>query len=225
MSTIQTKRAKRILHNNIWTKEDWTENYGLEFEYSEYSKEDMRTAFNFPWGVNILKSACPFHAGKLIKDTHFAFFGIPTVHKRPLTIAKWINMQLRAQVPNITCQELIIHEYPSVYLSALEPRWYLILKDIIPRSLNKTPEDQAVILPPEYELPRTVEETTKNILLFKKTGKRHNAGVGAVCKERAITCEGSMHSAVGWVARNGMNVYDWTKGKCRDIGIAASRKL
>ncbi len=210
--------------SNIFNVEDWNKFYGVR-----PSESQLAEIPKFPWSLDLLNSPCPFNFGKRIKDTHFAFLGLPDINGVPLTVAQWIKLH-----PQTGQLKFYHHTNPwhqgQLYTDkiTLQLRWYLLLKEIILNSTNKTPEEQLVLLPPEYEIPTTIAEVSKNLFVFKKTGIRSNGSVYAACAERTIQTSSSSASNVSCVGdfeRSGLCVYDWHGRRLSNVGLGASRKL
>jgi len=177
----------------------------------------------------ILTSPCPFHKGKLVADTHFAFMGVPDINGDPLTVAKWLELHPADGQPKFYLNNNPWHVgQPHTDVAVLESHLYIVLRDIVPGSTSKTPEEQVAMLPPEYEVPTTIAEVTKNMLVFRKTGKRCNGSVWAACSERTIATSrvdaGSV-SCVGYFDGSGLDVRHWNGFRYGYVGVGASRKI
>ena len=117
---------------------------------------------------------------------------------------------------------------PHTDVATMQLRWYLMLKNIVPGSMDKTPEEQVAMLPAEYEVPSTIMEVTKDILVFRKTGERPNGSRWAACTERTVKTDkvsaGSV-SCVGNFDGHGLDADHWDGLRVYDVGVGASRKL
>ena len=203
------------LRVRIFSQADWASYYG--------STEKLD-----PQVEEILMSACPFNKGKLVKDTHFAFMGMPEINGEPLTVAKWLKLHPADGQPKFYFNDNPWHVgQPHTDVATLESRLYIVLREIVPGSTRKTPEDQVAMLPEGYEVPSTIVEVTKDILVFRKTGKRCNGSVWAACKERTVKTDkasaGSV-SCVGSFYEDGLRVYRWHGNQNAGVGVGASRK-
>ena len=207
----QTQQVVRV-----WGMGDWTSYYGKPEKLDPKVDE-------------ILMSPCPFHKGKLVADTHFAFMGVPDINGDPLTVAKWLELHPADGQPKFYFNTDPWHVgQPHTDVATLEPRLYILLRKIVPGSTYKTPEEQVAMLPAEYEVPTTIAEVTKNILVFRKTGKRCNGSVWAACTERTVktgkVSAGGV-SCVGCFGEFGLYVGYWLGNRDDDVGLGASRKF
>lgn len=218
--SIEVKLARRLLGQNIFDITDWAM-YGIKF-----SKKQRQVAEKFPRNEDVLNSPCHFNKGKLVKDTHFAFLGIESIKGEPLTVAKWIKMH-----PGLFYFKKNPKHAGQTHIdeATLTFRWYLLLRDIVPDSTYRTPEEQEAMLPPEYEVPPTIAEVTKDILVFRKTGICPNPSRWAACRDRTVktdklpanyvTCVGDFSEG------GGLSVSYWNGVGDFFIGVAASRKI
>jgi hypothetical protein len=213
---METQKQQAI---RVWGMGDWASYYGKPEKLDPKVEE-------------ILMSPCPFHKDKLVADTHFAFMGIPSINGDPLTVAKWLELHPADGHPKFYFANNPWHVgQPHTDVAVLEPRLYIVLREIVPGSLCKTPEKQLALLPPEYEVPTTIVEVTKDILVFRKTGKRCNGFVWATCAERIVKtdrippCEVGRVSCVGYFNEDGLHVGHWCGTPCHSIGVGASRKF
>ncbi len=208
------------MEQNIFLPEDWTQYYSVNFSNIAIP--------NFPWSGSLLNSPCPFNPDKRIKDTHFAFLGLPDINGVPLTVAQWIKLHPQTGQPKFYHHTNPWHQgQPYTDKITLQPRWYLLLKEIVPSSTDRTPEEQVVLLPPEYEIPSTIAEVTKDLFVFKKTGIRSNPSQWAACAERTIQTSSSPAgnvSCVGGFGEGGLNVNYWADSRHFSVGLGASRK-
>lgn len=224
VGSIESRLARVVLGRNIFTDADWMSYYDAKF-----TKKQLRETGKFPWGEDVLNSPCPFNSGKLVKDTHFAFLGISGLNGQPLTVAKLLELHPATGQPKFYFNTDPWHVgQPHTDVATMQLRWYLLLKEIAPGSTDKTPEEQAAMLPPEYEVPTTIVETTKDILVFKKTGERPNGSRWAACTERTVKTDkvsaGGV-SCVGDFDGHGLGVYYWSGSRAYDVGLGASRKF
>lgn len=221
--SIHHKLARAILGNNFFGVEEWATLYNTSF-----TKKQLRSVAEFPWGEDILNGLCPFNPGKLVKDTHFAFLGISKLNGIPLTVVKWNEIHPATGQPQFYFNSNPWHQgQPHTDAATMELRWYLMLKEIIPDSTSKTPENQITTLPAEYEVPITIAEVTKDLLVFRKTGNRPNPSKWAACKEKTVKTERVDAGDVSWVGffdASGLSVDggDGVTNGC--VGLGASRK-
>lgn len=220
---ITASAANRIMRRNIFDLSGWAEVFGLWITEGLQRKEAA-----FPWSEELLMSPCPL-CGDIIRECHYAFFGVPKFRKEPLTINKF--RQLLESQKESHPRFLSRAEYTESFLSSdfnevttLEPRWYLLHLEIVPGSPNKVFYDQITSLPDEYEPPLAIAEVAKNT--FARITRRINiyphTGKIALCNhwDRA-----GRHVGIG-TCDNGMWIETTPKEfKNSTHGIGASRKL
>lgn len=223
---IDLRLARFVLGRNIFDWADWAYHYRPRL-----TEKYIRKAEKFPWNEDVLNSPCPFVKGKLLKDTHFAFLGISRIDDAPLTVAKWLKLCPVTGQPRFRFSSDPWHVgQPHTDEATLTLRWYLLLKNIVPNSTDKTPEEQVAMLPEMYEIPTTIAETAKDILVCEKTGERPNGLRLAACTERTVKTDKIFADDVGRVScvgdfdMDGLSVSSW--GGLRDctVGVGASRK-
>jgi len=222
--SIESRLAQVILGRNIFTDADWMNYYNVKL-----TKSQIFEARKFPWNEDILNSPCPFNLGKKVKDTHFAFLGISNINSQPLTVAKWLELHPATGQPKFYFNTNPWHMgQPHTDVATMQLRWYLMLKGIVPNSTKKTPEEQALMLPKNYEIPTTIEEVSKNIIFFRKTGERLNELKWAAC-ERIVMKIGKISagciSCVGHFDKDGLGIIYCDGNHSDHIGIGASRKF
>lgn len=223
VGSIESRLARAILGRNIFTDADWMSYYNARF-----TKKQLRNAEKFPWGEDVLNSPCPFNEGKLVQDTHFAFLGVSAINGQPLTVAQWLRLHPPTGQPKFYFNTDLWHVgQPHTDIATMQLRWYLMLKEIVPGSTDKTPEERVAMLPPEYEVPTTITEVTKDILVFRKTYMRPNGSRWAACTERTVktnkTSAAGEVSCVGYFDEHGLVVGSLgDRDHC--FGVGASRK-
>ena len=216
--SIAVKMARLVLGRNVFDDADWMSYYDASLP-----KKLLRAAAEFPWSDEVLNSPCSFNTGKLVKDTHFAFFGLPSLKGKPLTVLGWHDIHPATGQPKFYFnQDPWYKNEGYANKTVCEARWYLLLKDIVPGSTDKLPEEQEKMLPPEYEIPTTIVEVTKNILCFRKTDVRVNPTRWARCQEKT---SGGYRSCVGCFADGGLYVAYWYGSRDYYFSVGASRKL
>ena len=222
--SVDVRVARALLGNSLIDLADWALLFGTRFEDSE-----VQNALQFPWHEDVIMSECPFNKGKLIKDTHTAFFGLPKLNGQPLTVAKWIELQPATGQPKFFFNDDPWHaDQPHIEVMTLLPRWYLLLTEVVPGSTGMTPDDMDSILPAEYEPPSTIAEVTKNMLVYHKTGRRPNYSKLARCAELTIVTErwsDRCPSLVGIFSEIGLSINGWSSNRFVGVGCGASRKL
>ena len=200
----------------------------MSYYDAKSTSKQLRDARKFPWGEDILKSTCML-CGEVIKDCHFGFFGIASINGWQLTVATWLELHPTTGQPRFFFTNDPWHRgQPHIDMATMQGQWYLLHKDIVPGSTDKTPEDQARMLPPEYEVPTTIVEVSKDLLVFQKTGEYPNESRWATCTERTVNTgrvPAGLVSCVGPFDKNGLYVRHWRGNPTDSIGVAASRKF
>lgn len=188
------KQARAILGKNFWGFEEWQKFYDARFDKEHLSWPSVN---RFPWDAKFLESPCPFNPGKKIKETHFAFLGLQTLNGEPLTIMKLHELhpqtirderglQLIAEgQEKVHCLWYSRYEFATRQLCGF--RWYLMPIEPVPMSTLKAYTEQVKMLPVGYEVPLTVEEITKRILLWRKSHIRFHPLIPAArCQDANI---------------------------------------
>lgn len=204
----------------VFSAADWASYYRLEEKLN-------------PQVEDILQSSCSFYSKKRVFETHFAFVGMPTINGNPLTVAKYLELHPTDGQPkfhfNSNDNRWLWHKgQPHTDIATLEPRLYLLLREVVPGSVGKPLEGQVAMLPPEYEVPSTIAEVTKDILVYRRTGKRSNPLRWAACSEHTVKTErvdaGGV-SCVGHFGESGLFVCCCNDNGDVDVGVGASRIL
>lgn len=217
--SIHQKLARAVMGKNFFGIEEWSSLYGVSF-----TKKQLREVADFPWGEDILNAPCPFVEGKSIKETHFAFLGIPSVNGKPLTILKWHELHLATGQPKFYFANNPWYGNQKFATEVTcELRWYLMPLEIVPSSTNKTYQEQVAMLTQDYEVPNAIEEVTKSILYYRKNGIRLNQSRWSRCQD--VTSVGYRVN-VGHFGESGLHVNShWDGHRHSYIGVAASRKF
>ena len=200
----------------VWGHNDWASYYG------KLEQLDLRVE-------EILMNPCPFHKGKLVAQTHFAFIGIPDINGDPLTVEKWFKLHSTESQLKLCFSNNAWHVcQPHIDIAVMETRLYVVLRETVPGSTGKTPEKQVAMLPSEYDVPSTIVEVTKDILLFRKTGKRCNSSDWARCSEQTVETSHTLagrFSCVGNFYEDGLLVSRWDRVPHSNVGVGASLKI
>lgn len=101
-------------------------------------------------------------------------------------------------------------------------RWYLPLASIVPKSTSTAWDKQLLMLPAEYEVPTAIEEVSKDILAYRKTGVYLNPSVYARVND---TTSDGYRVDVGGIGGDGLSIYGWDGSDGCRVGVSASRKL
>ncbi|KKT21595.1 MAG: hypothetical protein UW06_C0034G0016 [Parcubacteria group bacterium GW2011_GWE1_43_8] len=170
--------VRAIMGKNYFGPEDWVKLYGASF-----TKKQLRELASFPWNEEILMSTCPL-CGKTVHDCHFAHVGLPAIQASPLSIVKFREFYPETGQPKFYAYgNAWYNDNDFAKVTTLQLRWYLTHTEIVPKSENKTTQDQQAMLPAEYELPLAIEETFKSFHAFKKTDALLNPKRYARCRD------------------------------------------
>src|SRR3989344_2578526 len=218
-ASIHQKLARAVMGKDFFGVEDWSALYGVNF-----SQKQLRQVAEFPWDEDILDSTCPL-CGKVVKDCHFAFVGLDRINRKPLTILKLQELHPATGQPKFDSYA------PSAWYSkqkfaretTMSFRWYLLHRDIVPKSDNKTYDDQKAMLTADYEVPSAVTEATKDLLVFRKSGNFVNLSRFARCK--CVTSDGDRVVVGSFDELELFVIYHWDDDRYFDLGLAASRKF
>ena len=194
---------------------DWNANYRIAL-----TSEQVSAVGNFPWSDATLNSPCPFNPGKVIRATHFAFVGVDSI-----TMMEFQRLNPQATEPRFYqyAPDAWYAKEKFATKTKLGLRWYLLLKDIVPGSENKTFDEQVAILPAEYEVPSAVAETAKDLLIYKKTGKYVNSQRYARTSD--LDSDG-YRVYVGDCVAEGIGVSSrWGGARGDRVGVSACRKF
>ena len=75
---VHAREVKALLEDNCFGIDDW-----LSLQSDALDKNEINQVTEFPWTIETLLSDCPFHPGRKVRDTHFAFL------VRPLNLVQW----------------------------------------------------------------------------------------------------------------------------------------
>ena len=218
-ASIHQKLARAVMGKNFFGVEDWSALYGVNF-----SQKQLRRVAEFPWGEETLNSTCPL-CGKVVKDCHFAFVGLDRIKGKSLTILKLQELHLATGQPKFySYAPCAWYSKQKFARETMNFRWYLLHQDIVPKSEDKTYDDQKAMLTADYEVPSAVTEATKDLLVFRKTGNFVNPSRYALCECLSSSVR---RVGVGHFGEDGLSVDGYWSGSrsCRRIGLAASRKF
>jgi hypothetical protein len=218
-ASIHQKLARAVMGKNFFGVEDWSTLYGVNF-----SQKQLRQVAEFPWGEDILNSTCPL-CGKVVKDCHFAFMGLDRINGKPLTILKLQELHPATGQPKFYsyAPSASYSEQKFARETTMSFRWFLLHQNIVPKSEDKTYDDQRAMLTADYEVPSAVTEATKDLLVFRKTGNFVNPSRYARCE--CVTSDGNRVN-VGNFDENGLNVNNYRDDyRYYYFGLAASRKF
>lgn len=217
--SVHHKLARALMGKNFFGIEDWATLYGANF-----SQKQLRKVAEFPWGEDILASTCPL-CGKTVKDCHFAFLGLDRLNGKPLNILKLQELHPATTQPRFASftPDSWYSKEKFATGTTCDLRWYLLHTNIVPKSEDKTFDEQKAMLPVEYEVPSAITEVAKDLLVFKKTGVCANPSRYGRCTD---VDSGGGRVRVGYFGAGGLDVGGcWGDGRCGGIGVSASRKF
>lgn len=216
---LSVKEARLLFgHHRFFGIEDWEMEFG-----NRISKKEKAAAADFPWTREALNSPCPFIKGKKVKETHFAFMGLQSAGERAFTIVGLHRLFPFRGQPRFHFEPIppYMRDERFSVTETCRLGWYLMLLDGVPRSEGKPYEKQCSLLPPEYEVPKAVEEVMKRLLFFKKT-RIYAGGTKRVrCRD---LISGGDRAVVGPFSEEGLAIEGMFEDATHDfLGIAASR--
>lgn len=227
-SSTETRIARVLLGRSFIELARWTSMYNKHF-----SAKQMRASLKFPWHEDVLMSPDPWEPTMLVKDTHTAFFGVQFIGDYPLTVKRWIEMH-----PQAFRSKQFDRLQSCIGLTTLEERWYLMRTNVILESTVRRPEEQAWVLPFEYEIPTVIAEVAKNILVFSNQcpdeSSYPNPDHWARCMGEMTRTDGSMVTDLPIVGSTrdrvpgshfALDVDRWVGLGLSSVGIGASRKI
>jgi len=206
--------VRAIMGDRIFGPEDWAALYNARLP---------KRIPAFPWSEDMLKGPSPFHKGKTVAETHFAFLGLAKLNDKPLTIIKWRELHQTTGQPSFYSDNPWYRNEKFATDATCEFRWYLMPLEIVPNSERKTYQEQLRdCLPADYDVPTAIAEVTKDILAFRKTGTYPNPNrYGRVLN---VSSSGNRVN-VGYFSRFGLSVSGFLDDRRLDnLGLAAARK-
>lgn len=213
--------ARYIMDKNFWEPTDWAVNYAARF-----TKSQLCEVGKFPWGEDVLNSACLFpKCGKIVRDCHFAFVGLEKLNGQPLTMLKLQELHPASGQPRFAsyAPSSCYAQQKFATEKTMGLRWYLLHIHIVPNSTSTAWSDQLAMLPAEYEVPTAVTETAKDLLVYRKTGVYPNLKVYARVDD--TTSDGRRVDVGCCGYSDGVDVDCWGDDDDYYLGLAVSRKL
>ena len=125
--------------------------------------------------VEILKSHCPFHEGKRVKDTHMLVLIPETVGGTPLTLNRLQELIQRPQGGGHPTKYSYYSEEAQREFgdqSAGSSYWALMTKDVLSKSRSKSYAEQQALLKGAYKVPVALEIATGILMHHVRTGER-----------------------------------------------------
>ena len=217
--SVHHKLARAVMGQNFFGVEEWATLHNVNF-----SKKQLREISEFPWGEDILNGPCLFNKGKAVRETHFAFLGLDKLNGSPLSILKFQELYPASGQPKFYsyAPSSWYTGHPFAVDKTMKLRWYLLLKDIVPNSTSTAWDKQLLMLPAEYEVPTAIEEVSKDILAYRKTGIYLNPSVYARVNDTASDGD---RVRIGYFVGDGLGIDLWDDDGGSGIGVSASRKL
>jgi hypothetical protein len=212
----------------------WNKAFGECFPDKPQTLEglkEQKITESFPWNDGVLNSTCPFHPDKRVRDTHFGFLGLRTLHGNPLTILQWCNVSVGS--PTVMYPSDKLEGYDFIKRKRCKFRWYLSLREPVPHSQSKTWDEQVALLPENYEAPSAVCELTKQVLYYRSTNRcpytpndQNWNGYGLRCRDEIRLGQQRRFATITVNKRSGTyletTAHDW-RGTV--IMLPATRKL
>jgi F-box associated protein len=233
----QVLAEDKILQNPAiaFGQKQWAECFGI------YVEEP-----SLPRNIDeILKSPCPFWAGKKVEETHVLVLIPGDTKGQPLTLDTFINL-LKSKFSEI--DEEYICQDAKICVSNEKPHWVLMTKDLLSESTNKSfVEDQELVAvggQGKYQVPGALDVVACVISEYARSKTRLFSDYSTRCQEviqspwaqmfRENTLFQGMISPLTQNSYLNVGRFEemWpavlslpdTK-ECNDLGVAALRKL
>ena len=132
--------------------------FGLE-EWRHYfgKKVKLDAAPAIPWANDELRNP-------ILKQKHFLFLGLDRLDGKPLDVLQWRRFYSdKKKHPKFYVDWYLKEPFAQKPLGL---RWYWVTIQLVPDSKNLTYDQQAALLPPEYEMPSAIERVTANLLWY-----------------------------------------------------------
>ncbi len=212
-----TEEELRVLMGDgrVYGANDWAEQHHIKAP---------RNSPEFSWGKDILMSRCQLRKGYCIAQTHFAFLGLKSIKKKPLTILHLYKLFPSSGQPRFHFDPPIpyMREERFSTVETCEFRWYLMPLDPVKDSFGKNYREQRGCRPLGYEVPLAVEEVMKRFLYYEKTGKYLGSDTDRVrCRDLH---SGGDRTVVGPHTKDGLAIFGmWEHEEYPFLGMSASR--
>jgi len=192
------ERAMEIMGKNFLSPWDVVEHFGVEYG------DEISKLLQIPFSENVLEEC---------KDTHILFAGYPLTI---LDIRSKVSPELFPVADNRWYARLAFAKADKV-----KTRWYLMRKDIVPNSTDKTHAEQTMMLAKNEEVPRACEVVFMTILAYLVMDECLFEGVYARCKD--ITKNGGRACVLGY-PNGGIGLEGFSSAYFM-VGSAASRNI
>jgi len=196
--TISQRQAKEIMGKNFLGIEEVTQHLGVQF-----TEKELVQLREIPFTEGVLQEC---------KDTHILVAGYP------LSI---IDVREKAS-------DLFYHQdwYDNEEFAKKEKvdlRWYLVKKDIVPDSINKTYQEQTTLISDKEEVPKACEMVYLIILYYLAKNVRLFEHLYSRCQNFSSVGD---RVPVGCFGSHGFHVDHHWGGNRRDaLGLSSARKV
>lgn len=215
------------LDRDYFSADDWQQSRGVTL-----TDEQRDLMPKVPWDNDLLMSPCPFDKKqkKRIGETHYGFIGFASVAGEGVPSEMVNLLKLQRLYPADQQPKFVSYAPDSWYshqdfanLIALEFCYYLLLREIVPRSNGLVFTEQQAMLPPGYKVPSAIAETAKDLFIYDKLKVYVNP------RHYARTADLDSHGSrvlVGHCDANGVFLNRWYDDRPRDgIGVGAAREF
>lgn len=200
-TTTSQRRAKEIIGRNMLDMGDVMQHFRVVF-----SDEQKIKLSNIPWSESVLQEC---------KDTHILFPGFP------LTL-----LDIRGRMPRghfYFYEDAWYNTEDFVKEEKVGCRWYLIRKEAVSDSFNKTFQEQEKLISSQEEVPYAREAVFGIMLLERVTGEHLFKNVYVRCRDLD---SGGCRVYVGYFGSYGLDVSGGGDDDRDDgLGLAAERKF
>jgi NLR family CARD domain-containing protein 3 len=213
--------------------------FGAE-EWAKYFGE-VGAAPPLPSNIDgILNSPCPFWSGKQVKDTHLLVLVPAMVDGNPLTLG--LLGQLIQSPKGGGSRTTYCNDYSHGHVQAgfgNQPSgksyWVLMTRDLLPKSLNQTYEDQKTLVADyatkanlPYELSHALEAAVAILMHHARTGEclyNDNPETYTRCQE-TVCLKGQPPVILGkFSSEGGLRISFSNRSGSNDCGVSCLRKF
>ncbi len=203
---------------------EWEAYHGLPFIHEQKQAMEVKL-----WGERTLDSPCPFHSGKMVRETHGMIMAPDNT-----TIMKLHEFYPAHGTPRFYKygREAWYREEAFARLVSISLGWHLVLIEMPLRfSEPLTYDEQVRSLPKEYKVAPAALEALKNLIVSEVTGKYPNPDLYANTSDRIETSDpvlGNKRIRVGSIPGEGVSIdfgpeYPGMRNGWR-VGLAVERK-
>lgn len=188
---------------------DWIRHFGVK------ELQDVRLPVTLSCLKKVLESPCPFILGKLVKETHYLYYLPLEFRGAPLTIMRWWELFPYEGEPCFYTDTWYKDEdFATIDTARLQ--WFLMFKGVMPGSESHTREEQLLLKPDKYTVPKAVECVPMHFLSFiKNGGQRINSNIFG----RTQDIYQGNHVFVGLFENTGLCIFNYVASSDRNSSV------